>query len=120
MFPWLVFLRKSGKKLSDIEFLSIKEFGGKLVENDNTVDNATGDLATLTANSGKDMYLASAKVNCRASGTANAICTVALIVDTVTKETYEADLNHGTGPDSGNSTSEYTFTFGYKVVATKI
>jgi len=60
--PWIAFLRKrAGGRLSDIEFLAIKAFGGKLVKNEGFL-SATGDLATLTASSGKDMYLARAKV----------------------------------------------------------
>jgi hypothetical protein len=45
----------------DIQFLSRKSFDGKIrsVEGFST---AVGDLVTLTANTGKDMYLARAKV----------------------------------------------------------
>jgi len=61
--PWIAFLKsRGGKKLSDIEYLSIKEFGSKLVKNDGSL-SATGDLCSITAASGKDMYLASAKIN---------------------------------------------------------
>ena len=49
------------KTLSDIEFLAKKEFDGKLRTAEGNV-TAAGDIATLTANSGKDMYLATAKV----------------------------------------------------------
>ncbi len=62
VFPWIPFLKdRGGKKLSDIEFLSIKEFDGKLRSIEGFI-SATGDLATLTANTGKDMYLGRAKV----------------------------------------------------------
>ena len=52
----------SGATMSDIMFLAKKEFDGKLRQNDGTRTTA-GDLATLTATTGKDMYLAYAKVN---------------------------------------------------------
>jgi len=47
--------------LSDIMFISVKEFGSKLRTTEGTL-SATGYLCTLTANTGKDMYLAKAKV----------------------------------------------------------
>jgi len=47
--------------LSDIEFLSIKESEGK-VRSDEGIRTSAGTLATLTANIGKDMYIATAKV----------------------------------------------------------
>jgi len=45
----------------DIAYLSKKEFDGKLRQADGSL-SVTGDLATLTANAGKDMYLAKATV----------------------------------------------------------
>lgn len=65
--PWILFApRKKGGKLSDIEYLSIKDFDGKRVDVDAVTDvNLTTtetDLATQTASSGKDMYLAGARV----------------------------------------------------------
>ena len=61
MHPWLPALFGVKKRLSDIEYLAIKEFDGKLVHDD-LVISAVGDIATLTASSGKDMYLAAAKI----------------------------------------------------------
>ena len=67
VFPWIAFLKESKKRLSDIEFLAIKEFDGKRVDADaqTTVSNTTTetDVVTVTANTGKDMYLASATVH---------------------------------------------------------
>ena len=64
MFPWIPFLFGVRKSLSDIEYMSIKDFDGKRVDVDaSTTVNATvteTDLATQTASSGKDMYLAKA------------------------------------------------------------
>lgn len=60
--PLILFqVGKKGRKLSDTEFLSIKEFDGKIVTNTG-VRTTVGDIVSLTANIGKDMYLASAKI----------------------------------------------------------
>jgi len=114
MFPWLLYLREAGGgRLSDIEYLSIKEFGSKLVQNDGTRTTA-GDLCTLTASSGKDMYLAGAKINFRSLATPPSI-TVTLDVDTVVIETAELELT-----DTSES-GDYEFVSkGFKVAATKV
>lgn len=49
------------KTLGDIEFLSIKESQGKLRTVDGPIVTTTGVGATITANVGKDMYLAKAQ-----------------------------------------------------------
>lgn len=59
------FIQRKGK-LSDIEFLAIKEFGSKRVDVDDQSTVATTtetDLATQTANTGRDMYLGGASVS---------------------------------------------------------
>ena len=114
VFPWISFLKEGGKKrLSDIEYLAIKEFGGKLVQNDGT-KTTTGDLATLTASVGKDMYLAKAKVNINASGVSNASVTIQLKVNAVVIEEYQTEVLADTG-------DKYEFTsVGFKVAATQI
>jgi len=48
------------KKLSDIEFLSIKEFNGDLKTDEDT-RSSVGTGAFVTAGTGKDLYLAKAK-----------------------------------------------------------
>ena len=60
-----------GRKLSDLEFLSIKEFNGKRVDvnallslNDTVTET---DLVTQTANAGKDMYLGEASIGGQAT-----------------------------------------------------
>ena len=63
--PWIFYLEvtkpEQQQDMGDIEFLSIKEFDGKLRSDEGSL-SATGDLATLTATLGKDMYIARAKV----------------------------------------------------------
>jgi len=121
---WIHALFGRKKRLSDIEYLSIKEFDGKLVENEKFL-SATGDLATLTASSGKDMYLASAKVVFFAN-TQNASAATAdevvLKVNDVIKETVKfswgANLGNATG---GDLVFDYEFkNIGQKVAATQV
>ena len=76
--PWIHALFGRKKRLSDIEYLAIKEFGGK-IKTDEGFLSAAGDLATLTASAGKDMYLASAKV----TFFANTVASAAAIADEV-------------------------------------
>jgi len=75
-------------RLSDIEFLMIKEFDGKLRKNEGTI-SVTGTLATLTAATGKDLYLARAKVSIRMLSTSVAAnCVIELQVNGVVVETF--------------------------------
>ena len=60
--PWIHSLWQSGRRLSDIEYLAIKEFDGKTRQVDGTA-TAAGTIATITAASGKDMYLSGAKIS---------------------------------------------------------
>jgi len=123
MFPWLTFLKRSGRRLSDIEFLAIKEFGGKLRQNDGTLAaTTTGDLATLTASSGKDMYLAKAKFNARNnSATLQATSTMVLKINGVIFESMKILFKGGTDGNSTDLTHDYEFEhMGFKVLATQI
>ena len=75
MFPWIPFLKqKAGGKLSDIEFLAVKEFGSKRVDVDTetSVDNTVTEttIVTATAASGKDMYLGTASIAASVTTTA--------------------------------------------------
>ena len=119
MFPWLVTLWKSGRRLSDIEYLAIKEFGGKLVENTVTSQSATGDGATLTASSGKDMYLAYAKCVIANKSNLDRNAIVALIVNTVTKDTFDIS-SHNAGDAAGDNTLTHIFPVGFKVAAAEV
>ena len=61
--PWISYLEViGGADLSDIEYLAIKECDGKLRSDEGGLI-ILGTLADLTANTGKDMYLARAKIN---------------------------------------------------------
>ena len=123
MFPVIQYLRIKKKKLSDIEYLAIKEFEGKLVYDDGQV-TTTGDLATLTASSGKDMYIAKAKVsvmpNTLASGLSPYL--VELKINGVTEESFNGVMEADTGVDyaeQGNRQYEF-INIGRKVAATQI
>jgi len=112
MFPWIPFLFEKRKRLSDIEFLSIKEFDGKLVKND-SVRTTVGDLATLTASSGKDMYVGTATI----SGydiVNNAVSVVVLKINGTEVERF----THVASTEDNNFT--YEFKTKGKVAATEI
>jgi len=123
MFPIVFYqeILKRGKKLSDIEFLAIKEFNGKL-RSDEGFLSAIGDLATLTANTGKDMYLARAKVTFFMNNFTGASVTekCELKLNGTTIETARASITQST-IDSGTSTIIYEFkNIGHKVLSGEI
>jgi hypothetical protein len=115
VFPWIPFLFEAKRKVSDIEFLSKKEFDGKLREDEGFL-SATGDLATLTANSGKDMYLARAKCILfdNVGGSATAITEVVLKINGTVVETVKAS------PATHQDTVYEFRNIGQKVAATQI
>jgi len=126
--PWISFLprgsfRKKGGKLSDIEFLSIKEFDGKAVENEST-RTTTGVLATLTAAGGKDLYLAKAKITVRqtAINVAEKNCIIELQLNGIVKETFSSLMHDGSVAGTpGALTIPYEFAItGLKVAATQV
>lgn len=109
--------------MGDIEFLSIKEFDGKLRQ-DNSVRTTTGDLATLTASGGKDMYLAKAKINVINNNLAAGavLATVVLKINGVIVETAEFVFVNFTG-DTISSVGESDYEFiviGFSVLTTQI
>ena len=119
--PWLNSLWERKKSLSDIEYLSIKDFGSKLTVTEGTL-SATGDLTSVTAGAGKDMYLAKAKVSVRSEGpNVSATVIVELKINGVIKETFSAWMADNTVSDSGGTSStNYEFAFAGKVAATQI
>ena len=124
MFPVIQYLRIKKKKLSDIEYLSIKEFGGKLVTNTNDqLAGGTGNAAALTASSGKDLYLvkASILVTQGVSSATVIACDVDLIANGVVIDTIKVKALGGSsnGP-WGPQTRRYDFVVqGVKVAATQ-
>jgi len=124
VFPWVSFLKERKKRLSDIEYLAIKEFDGKLRENENNVaSGATGDLVTLTANSGKDLYLARAKCTIIPNaGNDSFTGEIVLKVNGVIFETTKWRRKGSTGAgDTGQMAHVYEFVnVGQKVAATQI
>ena len=117
VFPWVQFLGKK-KRLSDIEYLAIKEFDGKRVDVDSgaTITNSSTETTVVTQTAGsapnKDMYLGGAKMSWQASaasGGANNI-TLRLFLNAVELEKKVYD-NEAAGSDG-----EYVFlTKGVKV-----
>jgi len=122
MFPWLVFLKRAGKRLSDIEYLAIKEFDSKLVTNTGQqADGGTGNAAILTASGGKDLYLARAKVIARIDVVSNIILgEVTLVANSVIKDRWEFSAHHSTQVAGSILTLEHEFAVqGIKVAATQ-
>ena len=109
------------KTLSDIEFLAKKEFDGKLKTNEGTL-SVTGDLATLTASAGKDLYLAKAKVSVRLE--ANAVTEFSIVelkVNGVIKATWGVSLYGINIASAGSSSQNHEFVVsGLKVAATQV
>lgn len=110
-----------GGDMGDILDLSIKEFNGKLVHAKGSATSGTS--VSLTASSGHDLYLATAKVNV---GTISSSITqfmtvdVDLFVNNVFVERYSFKCSTG-GAGTGSSVGNYEFTVkGVKVLATQI
>ena len=108
--------------MSDIEYLCIKEFDAKLRKTEGFL-SAAGDLATLTASSGKDMYIA--RANC--TFFANSTNTSALADEVVLKingtivETAKSSMLADTANRDGVMVHNYEFkNIGHKVAATQI
>jgi len=113
--PWIHALWSRGRKLSDIEYLSIKEFDGKLVKNMGAQRTTAGTLATLTASSGKDMYLARASVALHYDGTGTPGTVIELQINGTAVETLDYDARN-----IGNEQFTHYFTnIGHKVAATQ-
>ena len=124
VFPFITFTGIKGgrRRLSDIEFLSIKEFGNKLRYVKGTERSSTGTLATITANTGKDMYLARAQitfaVNTILSGSTNN--QVDLYVNGTIIESAEHS-HRGTSNEGATYALVYEFkNIGHKVTAGQI
>ena len=117
--PWIHALWKRGRRLSDIEYLSIKEFDGKRVDVDDQQILATGtetDLATQTANAGKDMYLGVASINLEINGLATTYL-IQLYADGTVVDAFRIQMPS----TDADRHIFYTFpTKGIKVAATQI
>jgi len=102
-------------------FIAKKEFDGKLVKNDGTL-STTGDLASLQATAGKDMYLAKAKVNVEGVSASNSGCTVVLKINGVIVETYKVHWTQISASQAlNNESSNYEFVnIGQKVATGEI
>lgn len=98
--------------MSDLQYLAVKEFEGKVVKNNGTV-TSTGTLAILTAAGGKDLYIAKAKISARSTST-GIILEIGLSVDGITVELFTFITT------SNNLSTDYDFIIkGLKVLPTK-
>jgi len=101
----------------NMAFLAKKEFQGDL-KTDESRRTTIGDLATITAGAGKDLYLASAKVNLRTTSATTGYMDVELKINGVIFETITAQFDLGLG-GSENRTYQFVST-GFKVAPTEI
>jgi len=110
------------KSSSDVSFLMKKEFAGDLVSNEGFI-SATGDLCTLTAAAGKDLYIARAKLvwSINSTDLQEAPAQQAeLKINGVIVETCTVTIQM-TGSGGGLSTASYEFkNMGLKVAPTEI
>ena len=106
----------AGDEMSDIIALAIKEFEGKLRADANVkAETVVGDLATLAASGGKDMYLARAHASIRNVGGANAqFIEVVLKVNNVIKDRWYTSNSKNTN-QGGHMGNDYEFAVGFKV-----
>ena len=128
MIPWIsfssIFPAISGgvSTLSDIMFLAKKEFDGKLRKTEGN-KGTTGVLATLTANTGKDMYIARAKYVFAIDNTfamESVLDKVELQINWTVVETALFS-SFSNSSDAGVGSMEYEFKdIGHKVIAGQI
>ena len=112
------FVAGGGGVSGDLAFLSKKEFDGNIVTNQVGRNGTTGDVASITAASGKDLYAAKAKVNMVYDGAGTSGTVIELKLNAVVKETFQFDgtVLSGTTPQPTN----YEFVnIGQKVAATQ-
>ena len=65
--PWIHALFERGRRVSDIEFMSVKQFEGKLKKAEGSA-TGTGTIVSITPATGKTFYLAGAHVQQVATG----------------------------------------------------
>ena len=109
------------KSSGDMSFLMKKTFNSEIVSNEGLIET-TGDLATLTASSGKDMYLAAAKISYGVEEAAAAThkLGVELKINGVIVESF-VNLFDSDGSTQGTMGNNYQFiNIGQKVEATEI
>ena len=120
---WKTLIQRRGRKLSDIEFLAIKEFDGKTRQVDGT-RSATGTLATITAGASpnKDMYLSGAKVSVNHNNSSASISFGNTQVDlTINGTVVESARIESITTGGGTHSSTYEFnTKGVKVTTGQI
>lgn len=123
MFPWLVYLDDQPSEDDDLSKIILQaEFDGRL-KSDEGFLSAAGDLATLTAASGKDLYLTNAKISIfiNTDAVTEAVANeVVLKVNGTIVETSSSSIGQ-TGSGGGTSYVIYNFeNLFHKVAATQV
>ncbi len=125
--PWIHYLERIPIEggiatfLSDILVLSVKSLLNKVKTDEGILAGATGDLATLTASGGKDMYIARATVNFVNQFSATTATAIAnLKINGIIVETCRFTAER-TGAGVGIKSQTYPFTnIGHKVTTGQI
>lgn len=123
LIPVATFLQnRGGRKISSIEFLAIKASDGVLRSNEGGL-STTGNLATLTATGGNDMYVTGAQVVFHINTGSAAISLadeVVMKVNGTIVETSKISIG-STGSGEGLHTVIYEFkNLGHKVTTGQI
>ena len=108
VFPWIAFLKESKKRLSDLEFLAIKEYDGKLIHLISSEFTGNGDQITYTPASGKTFYHLRSRlypvtdtINVSANTTNNRRCDVEITLDGTVIDVLTHDYEQYSVGDTG-------------------
>lgn len=108
--------------MSDKLLLAVKEHAGKLKSHEaGLAVNTAGDLGTLTAAAGKDLYLLKAHANVALAtiGNNSGLGQIVLKVNGVIKDTWNFALTNTSGEGS-TTMDDHDFLTGFKVGPTEI
>ena len=128
VFPCVTFTGIRGRRrLSDFEFLSIKEFGGKLIHELSAVFSTDADQVTYTVPNGKTFYHLKSKLypsgsNISAGTTASRGVNVQLTLNGTVKDvlTFTQASAHATGGNGGAGSAAATGEFETNLVESMV
>lgn len=118
-FEDILFQIPSDEDLSDIQFLAIKAFNEK-IRFDRGVSGVAGILATLTANIGKDMYIARAKISIIYNSSANTVIQGTTVNLKLNGIIFESGIAEFGGNNTGNQAVTYTAEYEFKNIGHKV
>jgi len=115
--PWITFVRKVRRQVSDIEYLATIESGNgsgnSILKNNEGSRTTAGTLATVTPTGTDDLYLAGASISHEGRTTGNTVLVVELRQNGTVIETFRGDRSV---PSDTGATTVYHFNQkGHKV-----